>query len=42
MMIAVFLQAAKADDFKNGIYLGLAVGAAVVLFLLSRRLRRKK
>lgn len=40
-MTFVILDAAKADNFKDGIYLGLAIGAAVVLFLLSRKFRRK-
>jgi hypothetical protein len=40
-MISVILQATKAGNFKDGIFLGLAIGAAVVLFLLSRKFRRK-
>ncbi len=28
-MIAIILQATKADNFKDRIYLGLAIGAAL-------------
>jgi hypothetical protein len=41
-MITVILQATKTQNFKDGIFLGLAIGAAVVLFLLSRKFRRKR
>ncbi|WP_262892375.1 hypothetical protein [Pedobacter roseus] len=40
-MIAVLLETTNAANFKDGIYLGLAIGAAVVLFLLSKKFRRK-
>lgn len=40
-MIATMLQATTANNFKDGIYLGLAIGAAVVLFVLSKKFRRK-
>jgi hypothetical protein len=40
-MIAIILQSTKAENFKAGIFLGLAIGAAVVLFLLSKKFRRK-
>ncbi|WP_316826574.1 hypothetical protein [Pedobacter miscanthi] len=40
-MIAVILDTTHAANFKDGIYLGLAIGAAIVLFLLSRKYRRK-
>jgi hypothetical protein len=40
-MTLVILDATKTGNFKDGIYLGLAIGAAVVLFLLSRKFRRK-
>jgi len=40
-MIAVVLETTNASNFQDGIYLGLAIGAAVVLFLLSKKFRRK-
>ncbi len=40
-MLAFILQATKADNFKDGIYLGLAIAAAIALFILSRKFRRK-
>ncbi|WP_262511035.1 hypothetical protein [Pedobacter chinensis] len=41
MMIVIILQATKGENFKDGIYLGLAFGAAIIIFLLSRKFRRK-
>jgi hypothetical protein len=38
----LFVQSAKIDDFKYGSYLGLAVGAAIVLYLLSRKYLKRK
>lgn len=40
-MIAVILQATKVGNSRDGIFLGLAIGAAIALFLLSRKFRRK-
>ncbi|WP_344851493.1 hypothetical protein [Pedobacter jeongneungensis] len=41
-MIAVVIEAINASNFKDGIYLSLAIGAAVVLFLLSRKFGKKR
>ncbi len=40
-MPAVILQVNQTDNFKDGIYLALAIGAAILLFVLSRKFRRK-
>jgi hypothetical protein len=39
-MVATILQASKADHFKDGAYLGLAL-SCLALFLLSKKFRRK-
>ncbi|SDC80637.1 hypothetical protein [Pedobacter soli] len=40
-MLTFILQATKADNFKDGIYLGIAVAAAIALFILSKKFSRK-
>jgi|GEM_PF-2221387 len=40
-MIATMLQITKAGNAKDSMYLALAVGAAVLLFVLSKKFRRK-
>lgn len=40
-MLVFILQATKADDFKDTVYLGIAVAAAIALFVLSKKFRRK-
>lgn len=40
-MLTFILQATHAGNLKDGLYLGLAIGAAVLLFLVSRKFRRK-
>lgn len=40
-MIATILQVTKTGNAKDSIYLALAIGAAVLLFVLSKKFRRK-
>jgi hypothetical protein len=39
-MIAELLETTNVKNFKDGIYPGLAIGAAGLLFILSGRFRR--
>jgi len=41
-MPAAILQVNQTDNFKDGIYLALAVSAAIIIFILSRKFRRKE
>lgn len=40
-MVETMLQITKAGNVKDSIYLALAIGAAVLLFVLSKKFRRK-
>ncbi len=41
-MILVILQSTKAESFKDGSYLGLAIGAVIILYILSRKFIKRK
>jgi len=36
------LSTVKTADFSEGLYLGLAVGAAIILYILSRKYIRRR
>jgi hypothetical protein len=38
----VLHESTKVSDFKDGAYLGLAIGAAIIIYLLSRKYLKRK
>jgi|GEM_PF-3113042 len=42
MIMLIVTLSQKTEDFQNGAYLGLAIGGAILIYIISRRYFKRR